>query len=195
MGKTEYLDALRRALAQMPPEELEKQIAYYDEMFSDMLEDGKSEQEICEHLGPPSAAAEELLRELPLGTLVKSRARELRTWSPLSIVLAILGAPVWLPLLLTAVVLLLAFLVVIWALVLSYTAVVASLGISALGVAVGAIGGFMEGSPLLIVGVVLAAAGLCVLGSLLLPPLYRGTARLCRAIGRGIKSLFIKKEN
>lgn len=195
MGKTEYLDALRRALAQMPPEELEKQIAYYDEMFSDMLEDGKSEQEICEHLGPPSAAAEELLRELPLGTLVKSRARELRTWSPLSIVLAILGAPVWLPLLLTALILIFVFVLVVWVLVFTLTIVVAACGISAVGVLIGALGGMVEGSPLLIVGVVLAAAGLCVLGSLLLPPLYRGTVKLCRAIGRGIKSLFIKKEN
>ena len=178
----------------MPPEELERQIAYYDELFSDMLEDGKSESEIVEHLGEPSAVAGELLRELPFGTLVRSRAKEIKGWSPMSIVLAVLGSPVWLPLLLAAVIVLLALLLVIWVLVLSFTIVVFSLGLSAAGVAVGAIGGFIEGSPMLFIGTVLALAGLCVLGSLLIPPLYRGTARLCRAIGRWIKSLFIKKE-
>ena len=40
----------------------------------------------------------------------------------------------------------------------------------------------------------LAAAGLCVLGAAALPLAVRGSARLCRAVGRGIKSIFIKKE-
>ena len=45
MNKQEYLDALGRALAQMPGEEREKQIAYYDELIQDMCEDGMSETE------------------------------------------------------------------------------------------------------------------------------------------------------
>ena len=42
--------------------------------------------------------------------------------------------------------------------------------------------------------ITLAAAGLCVLGATALPLAVRGSARLCRAVGRGIKSIFIKKE-
>ena len=51
MNKAEFLDTLRRALSQLPPEELEKQIAYYEELFADMREDGLSEQEAAAKLG------------------------------------------------------------------------------------------------------------------------------------------------
>ena len=44
MTKAEYLDRLRKRLELMPPEEREKQLAYYDELFSDMLEDGTTEE-------------------------------------------------------------------------------------------------------------------------------------------------------
>ena len=45
MNKQEYLSALEYALEQMPPEEREKQLAYYDELICDMCEDGMSEEE------------------------------------------------------------------------------------------------------------------------------------------------------
>ena len=72
MSKQEFLEALRAALAQMPAEEREKQIAYYDELIADMCEDGMSEAEAVAHLGDPRAIAEELLTALPLGTLIKT---------------------------------------------------------------------------------------------------------------------------
>lgn len=195
MNKEEYLDALRRALAQMPAEELEKQLGYYDELISDMCEEGMSETEAVAQLGEPGAVAKELLAALPLGTLVKSSIKPKKDWSPLSVLLIVLGFPLWFPLLAAFAAVILSILVTVWALALSFGAVVLALGLSALAIPIAAVAGLItEFSPLVLVGTMLAAAGLCVLGALALPPLFRGVAALCRAIWRGIKSIFIKKE-
>ena len=58
MNREEYLEKLRLALAQMPAEEKERQIAYYDELISDMCEDGMSETEATAKLGDPAKVAE-----------------------------------------------------------------------------------------------------------------------------------------
>ena len=195
MNKQEYLEALRRALQQMPPEEREKQLAYYDELISDMCEDGMSETEATAKLGDASAVAAELLTALPLGTLVKSRIRSESKPSALIIVLLVLGFPLWFPLIAAFFAVVLSVFVTLWALAVSFGAVVLALGLSAVAVPVAAVTGVLAGtSPLAIVGATLALAGLCVLGALAIPPLFRGLARLCRAFARGVKSIFIKKE-
>ena len=194
MNKQEYLEKLRRALAQMPPEELEKQLDYYDELISDMCEDGMSEAEAIARLGEPDAVAAELLAALPLGALVKSRIRSAGSLSALNIVLLVLGFPLWFPLLVSAFAVVLSLLVTLWALAISFAAVVLALGLSAIAIPLALVFGFAEGSPLVLIGLALVCAGLCVLGALLIPPLFRGVAALCRAIFRGVKSIFIKKE-
>ena len=40
MNKSEFLRILRQRLGQLPAEEREQNIAYYEELFSDMLEEG-----------------------------------------------------------------------------------------------------------------------------------------------------------
>ena len=194
MSREEFLDKLRRALAQMPPEELEKQIAYYDELISDMCEDGMTEAEATAKLGDPNAIASELLAALPLGTLVKTRIKSAGALSALNIVLLVLGFPVWFPVLAAVFAVALSVLVTLWSLVISFGAVVLSLGLAALAIPAALVFGFAEGSPLVLIGLALACAGLCVLGALLLGPLCRGMAALCRALVRGVKSIFIKKE-
>ena len=194
MNRAEFLSELRRCLAQMPPEELEKQIAYYDELLQDMVEDGMSEREAVEKLGDPARIAQELLMELPLGTLVKSRVKSAGQLSALNIVLLVLGFPVWFPLLLSFAVVVLAVLIVLWSVVLSFAVVVLALGLSALACVIGVFVRIVTASPLLLIGAALIAGGLCVVGALALKPLCRGMAKLCAAIFKGVKSLFIKKE-
>ena len=195
MNKQEYLEALRGALAQMPQEEREKQLSYYDELIADMCEDGMSETEAVARLGDPAAVAQELLTALPLGTLIKTSIKPKKDWSPLAVVLIVLGFPVWFPLLLSFGAILLSMLITLWALAISFAAVVLALGLAAVAIPIAAVTGVLvETSPIVIVGSMLTLAGLCVLGALAIPPLFRGVVRLCRAIGRGVKSIFIKKE-
>lgn len=194
MNKQEYLERLRAALAQMPPEELERQIAYYDELISDMCEDGMSEAEATARLGDPETVAAELLAALPLGTLVRSRIRSAGSLSGLTIALLVLGFPLWFPLLVSFFAVVFSVLVTFWALAFSFGAVVLALGVSAVAIPIGIVTGQLTGSPLMLAGCALVAAGLCVLGALALPPLFRGIAALCRAFFRAVKSIFIKKE-
>ena len=203
MNREEYLEKLRLALAQMPAEEKERQIAYYDELIRDMCEDGMSEAEAAEKLGDPGKVAEELLAALPLGTLVKSRIKSAGGLSALTIALLVLGFPLWFPLLIAAFAvvfsLLFSLLVTLWSLAVSLAAVVVSLGVAAVAAPIGLLSGAITGSPLVIIGAALAAAVLCILGALGLPPLFRALAKLsctaCRCLWRGIKTIFIKKEN
>ena len=194
MNKQEYLAALRRALEQMPPEEREKQLAYYDELICDMCEDGMSEEEAAARLGDPNAVAQELLAALPLSTLVKTRISSGGSLSPLVIALLVLGFPLWFPLLVSCGAVVLSLLITIWALFVSYAAVAAALLISAIALAIALPLGFVEGSPLMAAGLLLAAAGAGILLALSLPPLARLLGRATRALGRGVKSIFIKKE-
>ena len=194
MNKQEYLAALRRALEQMPPEEREKQLAYYDELICDMCEDGMSEEEAAARLGDPNAVAQELLAELPLSTLVKTRISSGGSLSPLVIALLVLGFPLWFPLLVSCGAVVLSLLITIWALFVSYAAVAAALLISAIAMAIALPLGFVEGSPLMAAGLLLAAAGAGILLALSLPPLARLLGRATKALGRGVKSIFIKKE-
>ena len=193
MNKQEYLGALEYALAQMPPEEREKHLAYYDELICDMCEDGMSEEEATSRLGDPNAVAQELLAALPLATLVKTRIRSGGSLSPLVIALLVLGFPLWFPLLASVFAVVLSLLITLWALFVSYAAVVFALGLCAVATPLALVFGFAEGSPLVLIGLALTSAGLCVLGALLIPPLFRSLAALCRAVVRGVKSIFIKK--
>lgn len=193
MNRQDYLGALQRALEQMPPEEKEKQLAYYDELIQDMCEDGMSEEEAASRLGEPNTVAQELLAELPLSTLVKTRIRSGGSLSPLVIALLILGFPLWFPLLVSCGAVVLSLIITLWALFVSYAAVVFALGLCAVATPLALVFGFAEGSPLVLVGLALTSAGLCVLGALLIPPLFRGLTALCRAVVRSVKSIFIKK--
>ena len=194
MSKAEFLRALRANLGQMPPEELAKQLAYYEELIDDMLEDGMSEQDAMAKLGDPAAVAQELLTQLPLATLVKTGVRPKGGWTVPLILLMILGAPCWLPIVISIGAVLLSLLIVLWVLVLVYAVVVLALGLSAIAILAAVPFGLVSVSPWLAFGASLICGGLCVLGALAVPPICRGAAKLCASLFRGIKSLFIRKE-
>ena len=194
MNRQDYLGALQRALEQMPPEEREKQLAYYDELIQDMCEDGMSEEEAAARLGEPNTVAQELLAELPLSTLVKTRIRSGGSLSPLVIALLILGFPLWFPLLVSCGAVVLSLIITLWALFVSYAVVAVALLIAAIALVFALPLGYVESSPLMAAGLLLASAGAGILLALSLPPLARLLGRVTKAIGRGVKSIFIKKE-
>lgn len=192
MTRAEYLERLRAALALMPAEEREAQLAYYEELFDDMLEDGMSEAEAAEHLGEPEGVAETLLAEIPLTTLVKSRVQARGKPSALTVVLLVLGAPLWLPLLLSAFIILLSLLITLWALGLGLGIVLPAVGLSLIAVGVGTLLGQTALPLLMAVGGVLSGAGVLILGVMLMGVIMRGFTRLCRAIWRGCKKALLR---
>ena len=57
MHQQEYLDALRRALAGLPPDLVAKTMRYYEQTFNEGLAAGRSAQEIAHELGEPKKIA------------------------------------------------------------------------------------------------------------------------------------------
>lgn len=57
MSKNEYLDALKKALAGLPPEAAAKTMAYYEQCFIDGLAAGKTEEEVAAGLDEPRKIA------------------------------------------------------------------------------------------------------------------------------------------
>lgn len=194
MIKDDYLQTLRAHLAQMPQEERERQMAYYEELFDDMLEDGMSEAEVVEKLGDPAVVAQELLSQLPLSTLVKTRVRPQGGWTAMTLVLLILGSPVWLPLAVAFASVVLAVVISLWAVVFSLAVTVLALGASAIFMAASVFTGWLSAPPLIKLGLALVAGGCAILAALLVWKLAIWMSQLCALIWKWLKSLFIRRE-
>lgn len=194
MNKAQFLEAVRRNLSALPPQDIEASLQYCGEMIDDAVEEGRSEEEAVASLAPPEEIAAQILASTPLSRREAESSRPRRPLRGWEIVLLILGSPVWLPLCLAALAVLLAVFAVLAAAVLTLYA-------ADLTLAVGAIVGIFTGFLLLFRGSVvqallLAGAGLfCTGGAILLFFVCHAAARLVwwsvRRILRGIKSCFV----
>jgi len=196
MNKATFLSALRVRLAPLPQEELARTLDYYSEMIDDRIEDGMSEEEAVASLEDIDTIVRRMIDETPISTLVKTRVKAKGGWSATAIVLTILGFPVWFPLLIAFAAVLLSIYIVVWAVVLTIAAAV--LGLILGGAAV------LVASPIILItkplsmlffcGCALASIGFGVLSLLGMIYAVKGTIWLTKAIGRGIKRMFIRKE-
>ena len=188
MNKQEYLSAIRVRIPKMPTEDMERFIAYYSEMIDDRMEDGM--------MDTPDDAVDQILEDTPLSKIVKQKIKpthRLRAWE---IVLIVLGSPVWVPLLLTAGILVLSMLVVVFSLLITFYAVVIS-------AAVAGIAGVLAVVPFLMISNVPAAVfmlgcgfagvGLTILFFVAVKPVTVGFWNLCKAAVSGIKRKFVKE--
>lgn len=86
--KKSYLHALRRLLRQLRRSELKKQLEYYDELISDMVESGLSEAAAVGKLSSPKEIARDILQEAsPLSLQPRNWAG--RSLTALSLILLI----------------------------------------------------------------------------------------------------------
>lgn len=196
MSKADFLRLLERALAQLSEEERQKNLEYYSELLDDMMEEGMTEAEATAKLGSPNQIAQSILQEMPLGKLVSTRIKPKSGWTPLAIVLAVVGSPVWVPLLLAAVAVVLAVFVSIWALGFAAVAVVLGLVVAVVATPIIAIRAATLTLPvgLLLLGAGLVLLGLCVLGGLMAVELCKLLWQLTVWLAHKVKGLFIRKE-
>ena len=193
MNKAKFLEVLASRLSQLPPEEIERSLAYYAEMIDDRIEDGMTEAQAVASLEDLDTIVDRILQDTPITTLVRTKMRPKGGWSAASIVLAILGFPIWLPLLVTVFAVVLTLYVVLWSLLIAFIAVAAALTAAGVGCIIGAFFGFGNAFlPMLGAGLLLLGLGLLAL--LGVKSAIVSTARMSASLGRGIKSLFIRKE-
>lgn len=192
MNKQEFLAELKGRLHALDEVEIKKTLAYYSEIIDDRIEEGMTEEQAIESMEPIGAIAEQALQDAPLAQLI--RAKKPQHLSAGTIVLLVLGSPVWLPLLIAAVVIVLAVFIVFWSLIVSLWAVVISF--VAAGLVSIAAGPFVGGMPAMLFYI---GGGLALIGiSLLLyqPAIQaaRLTFRAMAATARRMKSILIRKE-
>lgn len=197
MNKEQFLADLRRGLSQLPDEETEKQLAYFSELIDDMVEDGMTEYEAVSRLGSVEDIYQDILQNTPLPLLVRTRAKPRGGWTALSIVLIILGFPIWFSLAAALFAVILSVYAVIWAVVVVAFAVVLVLALCAALFVLLFVKLMLTSVPaaVLALGCALALCGLVVGAWLLSVAAAKLIVRATAAIGRGVKSLFIRKES
>ena len=164
MKKKEFLAKLKRGLAGLPRREVSERLSFYGEMIDDRMEDGASEEDAVASIGDLSEIVSQIRADVS-GARTEGKRK---TGGPGAgtVLLLILGFPLWFPLLCAFGALLLSLYVVLWSLVLSLWAAVVSLGAGAVGGAFGLVVSFFQGAVpagLALFGLGLASAGLAIL--------------------------------
>lgn len=196
MEKLDFLVALESALSQLPEEDRRASIEYYAELIDDRVEEGMAEADAVASLGTVGTIAEQILMDMPLSKLVKTKLRPQRKIGGWEIALLILGFPVWFPVLVSAVAVIFAVYVCLWAVDISLYATDLSLAVSGFGCTLGGLVVCTQNYPegLFIIG----AGAVCTGLALLLLPVCnlaaRGTVQLGKKLIRWIKRCFIRKE-
>ena len=201
MSKDAFIGELRHRMAGLPKEAVDRTVEYYSELIADSMEDGLSEEEAVSRLGSLDEIVANVVKDTPLSQIVETRIREkkakrggIRAWE---VILLVLGAPLWLPLLLAVLAVVLALYVTLWAVVIALWAVVAAViltGVVAVVVGIVELCRLHLPQGLVLLGGGLVCMGLCALLFLLMKLITVGTVKLCKLIWTGIKSLFVGKK-
>lgn len=134
MNRASYLKKLRGKLQRLPAHEIDAALAYYEEYFDEAGEE--NEQRVIQQLGSPSHVASQILADYALKDLEATSTSTKKNVSAMwLIILAILSAPLSLPLLVVAIALIFSFGAVIFSVIIAILATVLSIffgGIAAL---------------------------------------------------------------
>ena len=197
MTKQEYLSQVKSKLPGMPEADMHRFIEYYSEMIDDRIEDGLTEEEAVADVASPDEAVNKILEEMPLTRLVKDKITPKEGIKAWEVVLLVLGAPVWIPLLFAALVIIFALWIVVFSLLVSFYAILLSFAaVSVAGIV--AFFGFLFShnfaAALWMLGIAFLGIGVSILFIMLVKPVTKGVIGLCRICIRGIKKLFVKEK-
>lgn len=195
MNKTEFLSRLRINLCGAGEQDIKTAEDFYREMIDDRVESGMSEQEAVDSLGSPEDAAKTILLEMPLGKLIKVKAKRSRRLSAMEIVLLILGFPVWGALAISALAVLLSVYLSLWSVVIALYAAVAAVAVSGLAAVLVSVIMFTSGraaAGVFMIGGAIACMGLTVLMFLGSGYVAKGLIFLTKLSVKGTKKLFVK---
>ncbi len=179
MNKYEFLAKLSRELEGLPADEVKQRLDFYAEMIDDGVEEGLSEKEAVAKIDD----IDELKTDIP----EKSTKRKMKAWE---IVLIILGAPVWLSLLIAAFAVVLSIYVSVWAVIVSLWAVFDALFGTALGTIVLAVFSFCKAewlSGIALIGACFVCAGLSIFA-------FYGCKALTKCVLHLTKKLFTRRK-
>lgn len=197
MTKQAFLDRLQENLKGLPKEETDEQVAFYQEMIEDRMEDGISEEQAVEELGSVEEIAKQIIRSVPLTKIIKETTPPTKSLKPKEWILLTLGFPLWFPLLLSVFAVVVSVYLSLWAIIISLWAVFGSLAGCTLAGVFGGVQFLLQNN--LATGLVFFAAAL-VCGGLSIFFFFankattKGSFKLTQKGWFALKCRFLKKE-
>ncbi len=200
MKKKEFIDKLRNEIRNLPYDEVEKTIAYYDEIISDRIEDGASEDEAVSSLGTPESIARDLLANQPFSAIIKHRVDDYKKKTDPNntaavIIIMVLLFPVWFPILMSALSFIASFFAVIGAIIITLWAVSVAIGIGGIALIIASTFGFATAfipTGFFAIGSGLALIGLSILAVIAVYYATKGIIKLLGLLIHSIKKLFVR---
>ena len=197
MTKQEFLAGLREKLSGLPREDMEERMNFYSEIIDDRMEEGLSEEDAVFAVGNSDEIAAQILAEPRPPQTETKNTKPKKTWSPLAILLIVLGFPLWFPLIIAAFSIVLAVYIVIWSVIISFWSVFGALaGCAFGGIAAGiiliSVENFAAGIAMIGAGITLT--GLSIFAFLGCLAATKCVVFLTKKIPAWIKSFFAKKE-
>ena len=196
MTKNEFLLKLGNGLCGLPQSDIDEHLAFYGEIIDDMTEDGLSEEQAVEHIGDTDEIILQIISDTPITKIVKEKIKSRRKPTALEIVLIVLGFPLWFPLIIAAIAVVLSLYVSLWAVIVSFWAVFVSFLLS--GIAGILLGLLQAVNVNLFRGMAFMGAGLFLVGLSILTFMFCkiitvGMAKLTKAFFVWLKNRFVKK--
>lgn len=196
MTKLQFLMKLHERLSDLPQRDVEERLNFYCEMIEDRMEEGRAEEEAVADVGSIEEIAAQIRNELCALTPEQPPSKGKKQTHIWTAVLLILGAVVWLPLLISAVAVGISVYAVAWVCVITLWIVFGVMAGCAVGCAV--TGGVLAICGQLYAGIALLGIGL-TFGGLGIFTFFgskgagRGLVRLTKWIALKIKSSFTKE--
>lgn len=158
MNKKRFLSILNKKLIMLPKQEVKERLNFYSEMIDDRIEDGLSEEEAVLEIGDIEEVANQIIVEVTGDLNYKSKSLTKR-----ELILLIIGAPLWVPLLISVFTIILSLFITLLVLVITLFAVFISLFASGVFAGLG-VGLFFSFTGNELTGIALIGAGLFCIG-------------------------------
>ena len=106
MNKNEFLELLNKKLNTLSKKEKKERVSFYSEMIDDYIEEGLSEEDAINKIGDIN----EIVKSINIEVNTENK-KKYKVWE---LVLLIIGSPIWAPILLTVLIVVLAVNISLW---------------------------------------------------------------------------------
>ncbi len=116
MNTQEFIEKLEASLHSIPKQEAKERISFYLEMIDDRIEEGLSEEEAIAKIGSIEDIAKQITSEYSAKEADLDTVKRRKLSASEAVLLAI-GSPVWLPIMLAALIVVASLYLVLWSLI------------------------------------------------------------------------------
>lgn len=197
MTKQEFLAQLRTKLSALPQDDIEERVIFYSEMIDDRMEEGLSEEEAVAAIAFTEEIPNQAIGDALPSKTISNTSKPKRQLSALTILLIVIGSPIWFSLGIAAASVVFSVYVAIWSVIISLWAVFVSAACCALAGVLSGIGLACNGQMLpgiATIGAGIACSGLAIFIFYGCSASTKGILLLTKKFALWVKSLFIRKE-